>query len=119
MFKLKRPCSNCPFRIGQGEMFCLPRLRLREILAGGAFQCHKTVDYSQETDEGLSGDKPQQCVGLMAILHREGRPNQIMQIAERTGFLKPEELDPDKEAYPSVAKMMAAHAGGFKRKRRR
>jgi hypothetical protein len=119
MFRLKRPCSNCPFRVGQGELFQIPRLRLREILAGPAFQCHKTVDYSGEGDDGLPGDRPQQCAGLMAVLHREGRHNQIMQVAVRMGFLDPEELDPDREAYSTVAETMEAHGRIFTRRRKR
>lgn len=43
------------------------------------------MDYSADGDdlEGRAGDKPQQCAGLMAVLHAEGTPNQIMQVAER------------------------------------
>src|SRR3546814_3147904 len=44
---------------------------------------------------------PQQCAGLMTVLHREGKPNQIMQVAERFGALDPSALDPDDEVYAS------------------
>jgi hypothetical protein len=108
MFKLKRPCANCPFRRGQGELFQLHPERLEEIRTAVAFQCHKTVDYS--TDRPDQGDKPNQCAGLMAVLHREGQHNQIMQVAERLNSLNPDELDPDNEAYASWAEVIAAHA---------
>lgn len=104
MFKLRRPCANCPFRVGQGRLFGFGRIRLRQIAAASAFQCHKTVDYSG--DEPDAGDHPQQCAGLMAVLHREGRPNQIMQVAQRFGHLDPNKLDPDREAYLSLATAM-------------
>jgi hypothetical protein len=110
MFRLKRPCANCPFRRTQGKLFGLGRERVEEIVEAIAFQCHKTVDYEVEDDEPPKpGDKPQQCAGLMAVLHREGRPNQIMQIAIRLGHLNPVELDPDNEAYASIAEALEDH----------
>lgn len=110
MFALKQPCMNCPFRKGQGELFRLPRERLQEIVNAPAFQCHKTVDYSE--DEPDQGDRPQQCAGLMTVLHREGRPNQIMQVAQRLTGFDPDQLDPKNEAYGSMAEVVAAHGHG-------
>jgi len=109
MFDLKRPCVNCPFRKGQGERFRLPRLRLREIKRGPAFQCHKTVDYSDGDSDGQPGDRPQQCAGLMAVLHRENEHNQIMQVAERIGGITFDNIDPDQEAYASWNDVLCAH----------
>jgi hypothetical protein len=109
MFDLKRPCSNCPFRKGQGHLFMLELERLTEIRNQSAFQCHKTVDYH---DNGSSpGDRPQQCAGLMAVLSRENADNQIMQIAQRLGHLNASELDPDHEAYETWADVLDAHNG--------
>lgn len=101
MFNLKQPCNDCPFRKGNSVAF-LTRERLESIFDAPAFQCHKTVDYSGEDREGRAGDKPQQCAGLMAVLHRSGKPNQIMQVAERLGHLDPTTLDPKNEAYASL-----------------
>jgi hypothetical protein len=118
MFKLKRPCVTCPFRKGQGEFFQLPPGRLTEIFEAGAFPCHKLVDYSEdeETGEEVHGmDRAQQCAGLMALLWREGRPNQIMRVAMRLGSLEPEGLDPDGEAYESFAEARTAHRRGRRR----
>lgn len=123
MFKLKRPCATCPFRIGQGSKFELSRARLTEIFSGQAFQCHMTIDYSGEKGvafdtnkedgtEASSGDHPQQCAGLMAVLIRSKVPNQIMRVAHRLGYLKPEEIDPDGEAYQSIKAATAAHLKG-------
>jgi hypothetical protein len=110
LFKLKRPCSNCPFRKDKGRLFGLDRSRLIEITNGLAFQCHKTVDYDKFDDpEGRQGDKPQQCAGLMTLLHRAGRPNAIMQVAERLGHLDPTALDPDKECYETIAEAIEGH----------
>jgi hypothetical protein len=101
---------TCPFRRGQGERFKLPPDRLEEIRVSPAFQCHRTVDYEQWDDvDGRQGDRPQQCAGLMAVLHRMGEPNQMMQIAERLGTLDPAALDPDGEAYPTWISVRKAH----------
>lgn len=119
MFKLRRPCKTCPFRKGVGSTFRLKLDRLTQIFNGRAFQCHATVDYDgdDEDEDGCikpePGDKPQQCAGLMAILHREERPNQIMQVASRLGSLNLTHLDPDREAYDTIRQAVAAHRDGY------
>lgn len=125
MFDLKSPCVNCPFRKGCGSRFRLNRHRLAGIIGAQAFQCHKTVDYDgeDEDEDGFvipeAGDSPQQCAGLMAILHRDGVPNQIMQMAERLKFLDPTKLDPRREAYDSRAQAIRAHTTGREPKQRK
>lgn len=115
MFNLKRPCVTCPFRKKQGQLFQLAPARLEEIRQGLAFQCHKTVDYGGVDDEGETisgpGDRPEQCAGLMTLLHRLGEPNAIMQIAVRLNALDTQELDPRHECYPTWEAALAAHAG--------
>ena len=128
MFDLKQPCVNCPFRKGQGSLFRLHQERITQIVKGDAFQCHKTVEYHDESDgpfidiDGDAGfdeqwapitsmDKAQQCAGLMAVLHREGRPNAIMQVAERLGEFDPALLDPKGEAYQTLDAARRAHEG--------
>jgi hypothetical protein len=116
MFDLRRPCVSCPFRKGQGERFHLPPDRLREIMVAPSFQCHKTVDYDTDPDNACPGDRPQQCAGLMALLHRIGQPNQIMQVASRLGALDLGALDPRGEAYPDRESAMRAHASPERRR---
>lgn len=112
MFKLMRPCANCPFRKGEGEKFRMPLLRLREIRKAVAFQCHKTVAYDHfEDPEKRQGEHPQQCAGLMAVLHRINDTNTIMQIAWRLGELDLSKLDPDNEVYANWDDVLAAHCG--------
>lgn len=81
MFDLVRPCNNCPIRASFAPRFGLCRDRLEEMRDAPAFQCHKTVDYSE--DDPRPGNRPQQCAGMMALLHRIGKPNTIMQVAQR------------------------------------
>lgn len=115
MFDLKRPCVNCPFRRGVGESFGLDPGRLAEIRRGQAFQCHKTVQYGYDEDTGEEthgpGERPQQCAGLMAVLRREGEENTIMQVAERLGAARFDDLDPRGEAYASWREVLDAHGG--------
>lgn len=73
--------------------------RVDQIVNAPAFQCHKTVDYDKDDDDpARAGDKPQQCAGLMAMLHKMGIPNQIMQVGQRLGAFDPAQLDPRNEA---------------------
>jgi len=107
MFAIKRPCSNCPFARGAGKAFRLGKERVLEIVEATAFQCHKTVEY---TDEGsLPGDKPQQCAGLMSLLAAIGRPNAIMKVAVALDSLDLSELDPLGEAYKSLEEALKDH----------
>lgn len=108
-FDLTRPCGDCPFR--SDRPFHLRPDRVREILGNtrkGArrwwpaqsFPCHKTIEY---TDDGtVIPDTAQQCAGVMAILHRENRPNDAMQIGERFGLWDPATLDPTAPFYEST-----------------
>lgn len=128
MFDLKRPCKTCPFKKGNGENFALCQARIEEIIEAPAFQCHSTIDYGRSVDENgeFSSDciqskkgGPQQCVGLMTLLHREGVPNTIMQVGERLKAFDPEQLDPDGECYETIDEAMEAHVHGRRSKNRR
>lgn len=91
MFKLKMTCKDCPFLCGSTTNTTLADERIEEIkealLQDHSFSCHKTVDY-----ENGSKEKEQHCAGAMIWLYKQGRPNQIMRIAERIGRLNREEL---------------------------
>lgn len=144
MFKLKRPCNNCPWSKGKGSKFLIPQDRLEEFVNADAFQCHKTIDYGaglkgkkvfdRPIDENTvdpdagPGDKPQQCAGYMAVLERSGRRNAIMELgvmaANSTGMFvdgdvpedfcyRPDELDPDNEAYDDLDQAIRAHTEGI------
>lgn len=114
MFNLKSPCVDCPFRRGLSERFKFGEARFEEIITATAFQCHRTVDYSEADlgERGKQGDNPQQCAGLMAVLARSGRYNAIMRAAMLWGYLDPKQLDPRNEAYSGIVEAHAAHCGG-------
>jgi len=112
MFDLKRPCTNCPFRKGKGEVFWFAQERLEEIFTATAFQCHKTVYYGSGEDgeeTHSAGDRPQQCAGVMTVLRNENKLNDIMQVGSRLGALDLDALDPKKEAYQSFEEVFVAH----------
>lgn len=118
MFDLKRPCKTCPFRRGQGENFQLDAIRLQEIIEAVSFQCHGTVDYENFNNPRLrQGAKPQQCAGLMSLLHRAGRSNTIMQIAERVSDFRAAKLDHSK-VYATIDHVFVAHTGRAEPKER-
>jgi hypothetical protein len=108
MFDLRRPCVSCPFRKGQGELFQLTKERLEMIQHASAFQCHKTVDYDGD-GKSNAGDRPQQCAGLMSVLERENKRNQITQVAVRLANFDPSALDPLRETYESWFEVLKAH----------
>ena len=109
MFDLKRPCKTCPFLKSNGASFALGKERLGEIFEGPAFQCHGTVDYENFDDaKKRQGRKPQQCAGLMALLHREGRDNQIMQVAQRLIGFDAAKLD-NAGVFESIDECVEAH----------
>jgi hypothetical protein len=133
-FDLTRPCGNCPFRCD--KPFHMRPDRVREILGGergkawwpaASFPCHKTIIYGEDElgDEQITiPDSAQQCAGVMAILHRENRPNDAMQIAERLGLWKPSTLDPTAPFYKSTEdaikgqeKMLTTYGNGIRQQK--
>lgn len=109
MFKLTSPCATCPFRRGMGPTMALAPGRIAEIAAAPAFQCHKTVDYDRFDDPAArQGESPQQCAGLMSLLHRAGTPRQIMQVGQRLGHFDPGRLRHG-AVYASLAAAVRAH----------
>jgi len=84
IYRCTEPCDNCPF-INRDALH-ISEERLDEIKAdldaGGNFICHKTAypDVFNEEDIGR-----RMCYGAWKYLKDAGKPNQIMQIAERLG----------------------------------
>ena len=109
MFRLRLPCENCPFRKDTGHLFGLSYQRLQEIYFAPSFQCHKSVDYSK--DSPLSGGKPLQCAGIIALQYKEGKLNQITQLAARLLSYDPSTVASN-SVYESYAQCVEAHTTG-------
>lgn len=87
-FKMRKPCSNCPFR-REGAIE-LREGRLQDIKASliaddhEVFHCHKTLD----AREGKA-----MCMGAAAWTNANGRPNLLTRLALFLNVLSQEELD--------------------------
>jgi hypothetical protein len=70
----------------------------RSLRGGSMFPCHKTVDYSNDDDdgEGRVTDKSKFCVGALLTMENQGgagcMANQMARIESRFGNLNPDEL---------------------------
>lgn len=87
IFKMKKPCANCPFR-KEGAIE-LREGRLDSIKAGllqddsTVFHCHKTID----DPNGKS-----MCMGAAAWLKSNGRPNVLTRVALIIGELSDDDF---------------------------
>ncbi len=104
VFKLKRPCANCPWRKDVAR-FLSPE-RYRELAAvvllnGESFHCHKTVDYSEP--EGQIVDTSKLCAGAMIMARKLGSDLQIVQIAQRLGIHTEVKLDMEAPVYDTLS----------------
>jgi len=107
-YDLRKPCVTCPFRSDVPPFITAGRAA--GILAGGAgFACHKTVDYDDDTGDGMVTRKSQHCAGVLIILEKENRPHQMMRICERLGFYDPSKLDMAAPVYGSIRAAIRAH----------
>lgn len=108
MFDLRRPCKTCPFK--RGGLCGLRPPRILEILEAPAFQCHNTVLYGAgpDGDDIKNHAKTQQCVGLIAFLHLQGRRNQITEVAARLSGYDPAAID-NSEVCTSLGELLAQH----------
>lgn len=118
MFRLKRPCGNCPF-LKTGAIELRPgRLQgiVKDLLADdwSSFSCHKTVYLDR--DAGSSSGKPaareSMCAGAAIYLQKVGRPSVPMRLALSMGILNTKDLtaqasmviDPIAEPLPTRAR---------------
>jgi hypothetical protein len=115
-FDMKKPCANCPFLKADAAVHILPQ-RVRDIASTeGSFPCHKTT-VEAETEEGTDlviGPRTKQCIGLVILLLKIDKPNQMVQVAERLGWLDTDAIMADKavvdSVHDSVDEMVKAHA---------
>lgn len=99
MFRLKKPCANCPFK-AKGAIDLEPG-RLAGIVEQlrqddwSTFSCHKSV-HNPKTggtwdDEGVytPSGKEAMCAGAMLFLEQIGRPSVGMRIGQLMGLYDP------------------------------
>lgn len=97
----------------------LTKKRIKEIAGmmtskdGGAFPCHKTLDYSGDGD-GLYRETSQHCAGALIFAEKNGNSTQMMRIAERLGMYDAAVLMANQEnvdmVFDSISEMKKAIA---------
>ena len=100
LFKLTKPCANCPF-LKQGAIPLNPgRLEgiIHDIERDANFICHKTAhgtgaDVDEEGNYTGNG-KEQPCAGAIIYFEKQGRSTQLVQVMTRMGRAMGEELFP-------------------------
>jgi hypothetical protein len=124
MFKMKRPCDQCPFR--HDVRGFLSEDRATEIadalLSDQTFSCHKTVDYSNEDEDGFSaGDthNSQHCAGATIMLEHMEQPNQMMRWMERLGAYDRRQMEMDAPVFTDAEDFIQHHAEAEHARRRR
>lgn len=101
-FRVKKPCTNCPFR-KEGAIELKPG-RLEGIILSlmeddsTSFPCHKTVHCKNggewtEDGEYLSSGNEAMCAGAAIYLLKSNRPSIGMRLAFVTGDLKPDSFN--------------------------
>lgn len=100
-FDLKKPCKDCPFIVGSSTNRTLAEGRITEIVKditeeNATFSCHKTINYDERD---MSTE--QHCAGALIYAKKSGKPNTMLQIAERFGIYDPREIN---ENYPGIIK---------------
>ncbi|WP_339118998.1 hypothetical protein [Halomonas sp. BMC6] len=102
LFKLKKPCANCPFRNDDQAIELAPG-RLEDIASeitsgdGKAFFCHKTLsgerDDEYEEEGYYPGEKDAVCAGALAFQIKHGRIPIVARFAFMTGEAKVEDYE--------------------------
>ena len=103
-FKLRKPCSNCPF-LKKGGIELAPG-RLDGIVNGlldddcSTFHCHKVVHSAKtggtwdEDGNYTASNKESMCAGAMIYLEKAGRPTVPMRLGHIFGAYSREALEP-------------------------
>jgi hypothetical protein len=96
LFKLKKPCENCPFR-KVGAIQLRPG-RVEAIVDGlirndqSTFHCHKTVHGPKGGGDGELTGEESYCTGALIYLQKIGQPNVAMRMGAGLKMFKPDDL---------------------------
>ncbi len=110
---MKQPCKDCPFQ--KSVKYSLSPEKADEILQAithdRAFQCHKTVDYS-DSHEGQVTSESRLCFGAVLFLENTVRGGCRSNVMFRFGLMRKEfrldDLGQDESVYQSFF-----HVGSF------
>lgn len=112
-FKLKQPCSDCPFL--KDPYFHLEKGRRKEIAdslqSDQTFICHKTINYDKDwTYEGdeeevfTPAEHHQHCAGALAVMIKSKTllNNFLYRLAIMAGIFDPNKVKLDAPVYESL-----------------
>lgn len=106
-FPCHKTIDYAPYTLGDDSITCKRCGRTshhpEDVANRYCGHCHVFLD----DNATYIGPDAQQCAGVMSILHRENRPNDVMQIAERLGLWDPAKLDPTAPVYASTDEAIA------------
>lgn len=97
LFKLKKPCENCPFR-KHGAIELRPD-RVKGVVDGlvkndqSTFHCHKTVHGPKGGGDGELTGEESYCTGALIYLQKIGRPNVAMRLGAALRMFDPASLE--------------------------
>lgn len=112
LFKLVRPCANCPFRTDAPPFLRRAPEIAQSIAEGSFFSCHKTVDYEVDEEERFSPLPGEQfCAGALILMEKAGARNQAVRLAERLDMHDPARLDLEAPVFDSLAAFVRHHRG--------
>ena len=123
MFKLKKPCKNCPFRNDLGREYRGWLNRSCEgikdsLIYGKTFTCHKTTSSNDEEEEDYKNRKIQKgeqfCAGALILMHKSGdakRSRSIMQATHIFRLLDSKQLDMNAPVFNNFDEFIEFHKG--------
>jgi hypothetical protein len=107
-YGMTTPCAACPFRSDIRPFLRVARVReIERALVRSEFPCHKTTQHDDEGEYVPTGQEVH-CAGALILLEKEGRPSQMMRIAERLGMYDARRLDMQAPVYESFDAMVRA-----------
>lgn len=115
-FRLRRPCSDCPFRADRPGFLSGPRAEgiVSGVVHGDApFHCHKTVHYDDDDDgEAVVDAGSQFCAGALLLMEREHTldANVYTRLGLFFGRLDPASLDRAAPVDASAADFIQRHS---------
>lgn len=115
MWKLKKPCVDCPFRRSSLKGW-LGETRAREIIGGltggehQSFYCHKTtVTSDTEEDSREVTEESQHCAGAAILLHKTKQPNMAMRLGYCYGDFDGAKLEEQTEVFNTEIEFINHH----------
>jgi hypothetical protein len=119
-FDLVRPCAKCPFRSDIEPYLHAERgWELRKaILNDATFACHETMVETEGGEDMTEGPNSQHCAGVLVILERMKKPNQMVRIAERLGMYDRRKLDMESPCFPDLTAFAKAQEDAYNKNRK-